>query len=281
MKSERHGHLAPFPRLFASATSAADGLLLWPFGLYRDDLDVDFDQCSRPRLVTQILRCCTTGTDGEAPDEDFFWDLPSGKRTECLVAIASLGDPEGLMVRLRCPDGACRQEMEVEVSTHDLAGLQRRGDVTDRVLVRVGDEEVQIRLPTGRDQQGWLEASFDDEDLDSKTIVETLLLEPPRSFAGGSVPDEWVRPIDAALEEIDPLVNFVLLASCLDCGEESRYEVDLQDVSLGVLRRAQLRRLRSVHRLALHYHWSEEQIFRLPPWRCSHYLALIAGEEDR
>ena len=274
----RHSHPAPFPRLPAGARTASttDGLLLRPFGLFRDDLEIDFDQRSRPRLVTQVLRCCMTGRDDEVPEEDFFWDLPSGNRTECLVAIATLGEPSGLSVRLRCPDESCRQELEVEISTHELAGLQRRGDETGRVVVRVGDEEVQVRLPTGRDQQRWLETSFDDEGAALKTIVETLLLGPSREE--DTVPDEWVAPIDEALEEIDPLVNFALLVGCPDCVKESRYEVDLQDVSLGMLHRAQLRLLRSVHRLALHYHWSEGQIFDLPPWRYSHYLALIEEE---
>lgn len=282
---QRDSHLAPFPRLSAAArnalagnTPAVDGLLLRPFGLFGDDLEIDFNQHSRPRLVTQILRCCTIGKDGRLPDEDFFWDLSSGKRIECLVAIAALGEPSGLTVRLRCPDEACRQEMEVAVSTRELADLQHRGE-TDRVLVRVGEEEVAVRLPTGRDQQGWFEASFDAEGPDPKAMVGTLLLGPPREE--GSVPDEWVRTIDAALEEIDPLVNLVLLVGCPDCGKESRCEVDLQEISLGVLHRAQLRLLRSVHSLALHYNWSEEQILGLPPWRYSHYLALIEGEEAR
>jgi hypothetical protein len=270
----RHGY--PFPRLPAGARTAPDGLLLRSFGLFRDDLEIDFDQHSPPRLVTQVLRCCTTGRDGEGPEEGFFWELPSGKRTECLVAIATLGEPSGLSVRLRCPDEACRQEMEVEISPSELAGLQRRGDETGRVAVRVGDEEVQVRLPTGRDQQGWLETSFDDEGAALKTMVQTLLLGPSREE--GSVPDEWIASIDEALEGIDPLVNFALLINCPECGKESRHEVDLQDVSLGMLRRAQQRLLRSVHRLALRYHWSEAQIFDLPPWRYSHYLALIEEE---
>jgi hypothetical protein len=282
LRSERHSHLAPFPRLPASVQTAPaiDGLLLRPFGLLRDDLEIDFNQYSRPRLVTQILRCCTTSKDGEVPDQAFFWSLSSGKRIECLVAIATLGDPSGLTVRLRCPDEMCRQEMEVEISTHELADLQRRSDETDRFLVRIGDEKVPVRLPTGQDQQDWLETSFDYEGIAPNTIIETLLLG-PHSFQEDSLPDEWVQPINAALEEIEPLVNFVVLARCPECENENRHEVDLQDVSLGMLHRDQLRLLRSVHRLALHYHWSEEQIFGLPPWRYSHYLALIEKEVDR
>jgi hypothetical protein len=277
-RSERHSHLAPFPRMPASAQTAVDGLLLRPFGLFRDDLGLDFYQYSRPRLVTQILQGCTTSKDGEVPEEVFFWSLSSGKRIECLVAVATLGDSSGLTVRLRCPDEVCRQELEVDVSTHELADLQRLSDETNHFPVWVGDEEVPVRVPTGQDQQDWLEASFDDEGVALKTIIETLL---PGAPYKSSVPDEWVGPISAALEEVDPLVNFVVLARCPHCEEENRHEVDLQDISLGALHRNQLRLLRSVHRLALHYHWSEEQIFGLPPWRYSHYLTLIEKEENR
>src|SRR5215210_1243567 len=183
-RSERQSHLAPFPQLPASVQTASviDGLLLRPFGLLRDDLEIDFNQYSRPRLVTQILRCCTTSKDGEVPDQAFFWSLSSGKRIECLVAIATLGDPSGLTVRLRCPDETCRQEMEVEVSVHEFADLQRRSDETDRFLVQLEDTKIRVRVPTGRDQQDWLEASFDDEGFALKTIIETFLLGQPHSF---------------------------------------------------------------------------------------------------
>ncbi len=283
LSSERYGHLVPFPRLPAGAqtASATDGLLLRPFGLLRDDLETDFHQYSRPRLVTQLLQCCTTDRDGEVPDEAFFWNLSSGKRIECLVAIATLGVPPGLTLRLRCSEEACGQEMEVAISTRELADLQRRSDETEHFLVRIGGEERSVRVPTGQDQQDWLEASFDDEAATLKTITRTLLLEPTHSLEGPTVPPEWVRSIGTALEEIDPLVNFALLVNCPDCGKEDRHEVDLQDTALGMLRRQQLRLLWTVHRLALHYHWSEEQIFDLPPWRYSHYLTLIEKGEER
>ena len=281
LRPDSRSHMAPFPRLPTNAQAAIDGLLLRPFGLFREDLEIDFDQYSRPRLVTQILHCCTTSLNGEVPDQAFFWSLSCGKRIECLVTIATLGEPSGLTVRLRCTDETCRQEMEVEVSIHELADLQRRSDETDRFLVQIKDTKVPVRVPTGRDQQDWLEASFDDEGSALKKIIETLLLGQPHSFEEDPVPDEWVQPINTALEEIDPLVNFVLLVGCPDCGQETLHEIDLQDVSLGMLQRDQLRLLQSVHRLALHYHWSEEQIFGLPPWRYSHYLALIEREESR
>src|SRR5688572_10419147 len=100
---ERHSYLSPFPQLPNGDEPGIEGMSLRPFGLFRSDLDVDFDHDSRPQLVTRILQCCTASKDGDLPGQDFFWDLTSSKRIECLVAIATLGNPSGLPVRLRCP----------------------------------------------------------------------------------------------------------------------------------------------------------------------------------
>jgi len=273
---ERHGSLAPFPRLPAGV----NGLSLRPFGLFRSDLEIDFDQYSRPHLVTQILQCCTTSEYGELPDPDFLWDLTSGKRIECLAMIATSKDSSGLAVHLRCANETCLQEMELEITLHELASIQHPVDGADHFSIQVGDESLPIRKPTGRDQCNWLELSFSDEDTAIRAMIQTLLVE--SSFWGrSSIPDEWVRSIDRAMEEHDPLVNFVLMIPCPHCDLENRHDIDLQELTLDVLRREQLRLLEAVHRLALHYHWGEEQMFSLPPWRFRHYLALIEEEENR
>jgi hypothetical protein len=112
-------------------------------------------------------------------------------------------------------------------------------------------------------------------------MIQTLLVEQSSFRERGSIPDEWVRSIERAMEEHDPLVNFILLVPCPHCDLENRHHIDLQELTLDVLRREQLRLLEAVHRLALRYHWGEEQIFSLPPWRFRHYLALIEEEENR
>jgi hypothetical protein len=276
---ERHSYLAPFPRLPASINGASgiNGLWLRPFGLFRSDLDVNFEQEARPQLVTRILQCCTTIGDGNLPDQGFFWDLSSSKRIECLVAIASLRNSSGLTVRLRCPGETCLQEMELDISLDELSSIQRRADDADRFLIGLGDKSFPIRKPTGWDQLNWSKTSFDDEDATVQTTIQTLLLE--QASAEEDDPGEWVQAIDQAMEELDPLVNFILLVPCPDCGMENRYEIDLQELALDLLHQDQLGLLEAIHRLVVRYHWSEEQIFSLPPWRFSRYLALIEREE--
>src|ERR1043165_2127288 len=79
----------PFPHLpeVIRARYAADDLSLRPFGVYEGDLNVDFAQHSRPFLVTRLLECCTLCAADTPVDQALFWDLPVGKRIECLLTL--------------------------------------------------------------------------------------------------------------------------------------------------------------------------------------------------
>jgi hypothetical protein len=289
LRLEQHGYLVPFPRVPDSIREKyfIGNLSLRPFGLFENDLEVNFHQKLRPHLVTQVLECCTRDKSGKTPDQAFFWELAVGKRIECLLTIATLRDSSDLSVRLRCLSEACGQQMGVEISIEELATLQHRAD--DTFIIRVGDESLPIRKPTGVDQLEWLKGSYPDEDATAKAMIRTLVLDNEKASCGklsrttsnqeGLIPDEWVQPINSAMEEFDPLVNFSLSVYCPYCEKESQYEIDLEELSLRKLHKAQLQLLDVVHRLAVHYHWSEQQIFSIPPWRRSHYLALIEREE--
>ncbi len=283
LRSERHSYLVPFPQISDRAKHSVSDLSIRPFGFFRNDLDIDFNQKLRPFLITQILHCCTRDANGEAPDQAFFWELTIDKRIECLLIIATAGGISNLSIRLRCLNQSCRQEMEVEISRDELANLRYRTDNIDHFMIQVGDISLPIRRPTGCDQLEWLKRSFTDEEAAIKAMIRTLMLDKGSIPLDkeDQVPDEWVQTINNAMAEFDPLVNFNLLAHCPYCETESRYEIDLEEILLRRLHRAQQRLFEVVHRLAVHYHWSEPQIFSVPSWRRSHYLSLIEKEEDK
>ena len=55
-------------------------------------------------------------------------------------------------------------------------------------------------------------------------------------------------------------------------------ELDLEAALLRELEHHQAQRLREIHVLACHYHWSETDIARLPAWRRAYYLRLLGAE---
>ena len=90
-----------------------------------------------------------------------------------------------------------------------------------------------------------------------------------------------LEKISHVMDEHDPLVNFSVQVQCPECGREHVCEIDLEELSLNRLRQAQFHLLATVHRLARHYHWSEEEIFKVPYWRRDHYLNLMQREQQR
>lgn len=283
MSSQRNGYWMPSPRIpdCIKAKHSISGLSLQPFGLFDNDLEIDFNQQLPPHLVTQVLKCCTRDITGETPDQAFFWDLTISKRIECLLAIATLGGSSELSIHLRCSNETCQEPMEIEISLEEVAD-QHRTDATDPIIP-IGDDTFMIRKPTGNDQLEWLKSSFPNEDAAIKAMIRTLLHDNDKAGSGQQIPisDDLVKTINEAMEEFDPLVNFSLRVYCPHCNREDHYTINLEDLCLNELYKSQLNLLQTIHCLAAHYHWSEQQILSIRPWRRSHYLALIEKEETK
>lgn len=283
----------PFPAIPEEIKDkfAISNLFLRPFGWFEQDLNIDFNQKLRPYLETQILECCTRDSNCKRCDafgatrridRNFFWELEIGKRTECLLILATLAGASELTVSFRCLNQACRQQMEINLTIEELIEIQQQSSQME-LRVRIGNDSVAIRKPTGREQLQWLSQSFTDEKAAVQVMIQNLLAEHEKSrfLPAGIVPDEWVQAIDETMADLDPLVNFTLLVNCPYCETQNQHGLDLGELSLQRLHHAQENLLRSVHRLASHYHWSEAEVFAVPAWRRSRYLALIEKEENR
>jgi hypothetical protein len=285
MPFRQHEQLWPFPSLpeAVKARYAVSDLALRPFGLDESDLNVDFARTPRPILVTRLLECCTQDAQKEKVEQSLFWHLPVGKRIECLLTLLLSGAGSEIPVAFRCPNTTCEERSEIEISIEEVAALQEEAYATDRVEVALENEILALRRPTGSDQLVWLKGNFTDRGAALRAMVRTLLLSRAEDVdvRGGTLRDEWLASIEQAMEEHDPLVNFKLRVKCPSCESDHLVTIDLEELSLRGLRQAQLRLLASVHRLAAHYHWSEQQIFAVPYWRRAHYLSLIENEKNQ
>lgn len=285
MASVEYERLWPFPNLpeEVSAAHPVTDLALRRFGLYESDLDIDFDRTPRPHLVTQVLERCTKSGQRESVDQTLFWQLPVGKRIECLLALHLLEGESQTTLSFRCPNTMCGEESEITLSLEEVAAVQKDAYSTDRVEIRVGNEILSLRRPTGSDQLAWLNGTFADRAAARREMVRTLLIHDNDDVdAREDLPrDELLERVEDAMEEHDPLINFRLTVKCPACETTNLVAIDLEDLSLRGLRNAQRRLLTSIHRLAAHYHWSEEQIFAVPSWRRAQYLSLIASERTQ
>ena len=95
----------PLPQVLAPR-SEAQHLRLRRFGTQAEDLEVNFAS-DRPNLITDVLACCTL----PQADRDLLWDLPVGKRIECLLSLISLEGVEEMDVDLQCSRCGLRYEV--------------------------------------------------------------------------------------------------------------------------------------------------------------------------
>jgi hypothetical protein len=262
------------------AAFAIDGLTFRPFGIAENDLDVDFGQPSLPALVTDILECCATAGDGKRPERNLLWQLQVGTRIECLLRIINLSGAFAAPFALRCRNSDCGEPLEVELSLDDLLSLQ--DEPSDLLTVQCGQQTLALRKPTGADQREWAVGVFENELAAIKSMVHALIVRDDESTTGAEpvlLTDESVLRVDRVMQDGDALVNFSLELVCPHCESHSEFEMDLQALAIERLEHRQRRLLAAVHRLAKHYHWSEQQIFAVPAWRRTHYLKMLEAEK--
>jgi hypothetical protein len=261
------------------ATYAIGKLMLRPFGIDEPDLEVDFSQPSRPALVTDILECCATATNGSCADRDQLWALPVSTRIECLLRIIDLGGAFEAALPLRCLNQTCGETVEAEISLDDLLGRQRQP--AELISVQCGEQVLKLRRPSGLDQRAWATSEFQSQRAAVELMVETLLVRDDSSVEQDILPldDEALSTVDQAMQEGDSLINFSFEIVCPYCDGHSEFELDLQMLAIERLQQSQRRLMTTVHHLARCYHWSEQDIFAVPHWRRVHYLKLL--EEER
>jgi hypothetical protein len=271
-------HTVQLPKALA-ATYAIASLMLRPFGIDGRDLEVDFSQRSRPALVTDILERCATVANGKSPDRNLLWELQVGTRNECLLRIINMGGAFAAALPMRCLNKACGERIEAELSLDEVLGSE--GETSDSRSVDCGEQTIELRKPSGLDQHVWSTQEFESERAAIESMVQMLVIRDNDSLHEKnlfSLNDDSFSTINRAMEESDSLVNFSFEAVCPYCESNSEFELDLQALAIEHLKQSQRSLLTTVHRLAKHYHWSEQEIFSVPHWRRIHYLRLLEEE---
>jgi hypothetical protein len=268
----------PFPLLpeWLSIESGERPVALRSFGADMRDLAVEFAGMQRPCLVTNLLTRCAQTLSGAPPPEHVIWELPLSSRIQAILALSAAHSARPLAWRVRCHQPGCGAEGELELELAELEAFAARANSAKLVPLGIGNRKVWLRRPTGWDQRQWLE-----QGSELAPVAASLLVNP--SFeelqADGIDLGQIGDSIDQAMDEYDPLVGFHLNVVCQECGRPTAQAPDLLAAALDRLWRVQFDLIEQVHRLASHYHWTEDEIAQVPQWRRQAYLACIDGGE--
>lgn len=223
----------------------------------------------RPGYVTAVLTA-TLDTIGNTPaDSQVVKDLCVADRQFLLLRLAELLHGNQLWLEVHCR--SCGDLFDVEVKRGDLP-IQEAGADFPHVVLQLHGRLLEMRIPTGRDQEQIAEYRGKDPlRLLLGQCIRTVDGVPPDQDYIHTLSADDIEVIDNALNEVSPSVCNQLLVNCPECEQEQRAELDHS--SLGNLNNHLF--YGEVHTLASNYHWSEKAILELPQERRRLYISMI------
>ncbi len=247
------------------------------FGSEPADLELDFDSGDQPDLTTRVIACCAAQPDGRRLDAADIWKLRVGRRIELLLEIAAESAALPISFTLRCRKAECQKVSEVDITLGEVLEFSAGAHEEGSIDIEFDGRAVRLRHPTGEDQLAWRQQGPRDDREAVRLAMASLLADGTGGWSAESL-ERLAESADAALAGHDPLVGFELTVRCPECGAESNHPIDWTEIAFARFRNAQLQLIRTVHRLASHYHWSEPEIFAVPAWRRQLYLETLEGE---
>lgn len=218
---------------------------------------------SRERALSLVLACCLrelAGLPNPSPEEVHRLTLCDRHALVLTLVRAELSE---ISIAAPCPGCARLAELCLDLGRirpsrhHPARGLT----VNRRSGGRV--EKKQMRLPQPAD----VEAA-----ADAVGVVAACMncsREEARSWRGAA---------ERRLAEADPLGALEIVGQCPECGHRVSASYDLVGTWLKQVRRRTEDLLQAIHVLASCYHWSENEIIRLPALRRQAYLDLCAEQ---
>lgn len=251
------------------------------FGHELTDTELDLSALSRPDTVTCLLHACLVDSQGQHFAMEDIWDWSVKLRLQGVLAIAAATLGTRFNLTSHCTRQGCGEQLEVELQLHDFIDTD---DEMNMCCDPEPDTQLVVRLPSGRDQRNWQQsASACDYDTTLRQMGRTLISQCNGQPLADSIsfPDRWLDSIEEVLEEADRLTALSLTTRCPFCDADNEIELDLETSLLNLLVTRQHGLLEDIHLLASTYHWSEEEIVRLPLSRRSFYIERITGEPKR
>lgn len=239
---------------------AMELLTVWERGLSRTLLD---------RVLALLIAACPE------IDSETIAGLSIGERDARLLQLREWMFGSNLVNTAQCPE--CMQRVEWENRIADI-GVQP-SPVTpspSEYSLNVQDYGLRFRLPTSRDLADVLNARRGDspaQELVKRCIVSAC--HAGEACDSGSLPEDVFVALGRRIEELDPQAVIRIDLTCPQCSHKWDVIFDICSFLWAEINQWAERTLRTVHKLASAYGWSERYILDLSPVRRQLYLGLV------
>jgi hypothetical protein len=206
--------------------------------------------------------------------------LTVGDRDALLLHLRRLTFGDRMSLELTCPYPSCSERMDLDLRISELL-VPPYAQPVETHEAKFGPPEavyrVRFRLPTAADQEVAARFAADDA-VAGMTILRRCVLavsEAETDAATGELPANLAAELSARMAALDPQAELILNLTCPDCGGNFRSELDIADYLFAELADRGRELYREVHRLAFHYHWSEDAILGMSQRRRLLYLDAL------
>jgi Zn finger protein HypA/HybF involved in hydrogenase expression len=261
-------------------------------GFAEEQLAEPFDARTRPTLVTRLLTDCVSRFGAHRATADMIRGLLVADREYLVLKLRQLSFGSRVQTTLVCPD--CRQPLDMEFDV-DAIPVEVRHPSADTVALELSDaatfidnvgmthRTVAFRLPTGVDEEAVAAGAPGDVEEARTRLLERCLVRigsiAPVDRATARALNARARAeIEERMDAVAPQVGLEMDVTCPECSHAFVEVLDCAALLFEELRLERGQLYRDVHRLALHYHWSEPEIFALPRGKRHRYLELLRAE---
>jgi hypothetical protein len=223
---------------------------------------------SHPARVTSVLLHALQQIAGCEPTAELVGRLSVGDRQFLMRRLAIHIDDALSWLSASC--GSCGEPFDIPLRQSELP-VKAAGEGYPERVIESSLGPLRVRVPTGTDQE--LVARIDDDGEALRTLLGRLIrhAETNEKVAPESLDAELIDRIEAQVESMAPEVATELLASCPACQRQNRVAA----TPYMSMQRPVGELFAEIHRLAIHYHWSEQEILAIPRSRRHTYLTLI------
>jgi hypothetical protein len=231
--------------------------------------------CETPRRDTALtlrLLSALASAGGSAP----CWEeLTVTDMQALLLELRRLLFGDVVHGHTRCEAPRCRARVDItfrlsDYLRHHAPRCARNVEESgERGWYRLRNAEVTFRLPRAADRLV----------LQGKRNADEALRE--RCIRPRTLPARLLARAVRAIEALSPSLADVIEGSCPECRAPIAVYFDPEDFTLRELGEPSGRVFEEIHLLASRYHWSEEQIMRLPGTRRAQFAELIHSDEAR
>jgi hypothetical protein len=223
----------------------------------------------RAHYVTTVLSNVLDRIGDTSVDADTVANLCVADRQYLMLRLGALLDGEQMWLKVGC--GHCDAIFDVDVNRADLP-VKQAGAGFPQATLHHGDWEIEVRIPTGADQER-IAALGEDQAMRELLLhcICTVNGSPPSKDFIEQLSRTDIEAIDEALDEVSPAVCDRLQVICPECNREQLASLDhylpsgLDEYSF----------FDEIHTLASHYHWSEAEIMDLPQDKRRRYINLV------